>query len=213
MDQKKTGNLLRELRKTFGFTQEQVAEKLGVSGRTISRWETGAYMPDISMLVDIAEMYDVDVREIIDGERKDENMNSEVKEVAEKMADYSTMEKNNMLKWFKMMGVGTMIISFCLILINIIRLFILHDKLPTYEWPLFLVGFISPDALLLYVMFAFSFVVVLFAGGRFKSIGQNSKTVKVTKFIIVAAIILAIVAVIEAAIGIVRILVITQYMR
>ena len=67
--------------------------------------------------------------------------------------------------------------------------------------------------MLLYVIFAFSFVVVLFAGGRFKSIGQNSKTVKVTKFIIVAAIILAIVAVIEAAIGIVRILVITQYMR
>ena len=56
-------------------------------------------MPDISLLVTIAEMYDVDVREIIDGERKKENMNSEVKEVAVKMADYSTMEKKNMLKW------------------------------------------------------------------------------------------------------------------
>jgi len=67
MDQKKTGNFLRELRKTKGLTQEQVAEKLGISSRTISRWETGVYMPDISMLVDIAEMYDVDVREIIDG--------------------------------------------------------------------------------------------------------------------------------------------------
>ena len=89
MDQKKIGNFLRELRKNMGFTQEQAAEKLGISSRTISRWETGAYMPDISMLIDIAELYDVDIREIIDGERKEENMNSEVKEVAEKMVDYS----------------------------------------------------------------------------------------------------------------------------
>ena len=212
MDQKKTGNLLRELRKTIGFTQEQVAEKLGVSGRTISRWETGAYMPDISMLVDIAEMYDVDVREIIDGERKEENMNSEVKEVAEKMADYSTMEKNNMLKWFKMMGVGTMIISFCLIVMDILRAFILSYKMSTLTWEIVVSSFISPFALLLYVMFAFSFVVVLFAGGRFKSIGQDSKTVKVTKFIIVAAIVLAVVAVIESVIGIVGIVVFTQNM-
>ena len=75
MDQKKIGNFLKDLRKANGFTQEQVAEKLGTSSRTISRWETGAYMPDISLLVAIAEMYDVDVREIIDGERKEENMN------------------------------------------------------------------------------------------------------------------------------------------
>ena len=62
MDQKKIGGFLRELRKSAGFTQEQAAEKLGISSRTISRWETGAYMPDISMLVDIAELYDVDIR-------------------------------------------------------------------------------------------------------------------------------------------------------
>ena len=41
MDQKKIGNFLKDLRKANGFTQEQVAEKLGTSSRTISRWETG----------------------------------------------------------------------------------------------------------------------------------------------------------------------------
>lgn len=41
MDQKKKGDFLRELRKNRGFTQEQAAEKLGISSRTISRWETG----------------------------------------------------------------------------------------------------------------------------------------------------------------------------
>ena len=55
-------------------------------------------MPDISMLVEIAEFYEVDIREIIDGERKSENMNEEVKEVAEKLSDYAGEEKINMIK-------------------------------------------------------------------------------------------------------------------
>lgn len=198
MDQKKIGGFLRELRKSAGFTQEQAAEKLGISSRTISRWETGAYMPDISMLVDIAELYDVDIREIIDGERKEENMNREVKEVAEKMADYSTMEKNNIFKWFKMMGIGTMIISLCLILLNCIRPFAIHDMMPVFEWRILFANMISPDALLMYVMLAFSIVVTVFATGRYQSIGQNSKTVMLTKLIIVVAIILAFIAVFES---------------
>ena len=198
MDQKKIGGFLRELRKSAGFTQEQVAEKLGISSRTISRWETGAYMPDISMLVDIAELYDVDIREIIDGERKEENMNSEVKEVAEKMADYSTMEKNNIFKWFKMMGIGTMIISLCLILLNCIRPFAIHDMMPIFEWRILLANMISPYALLMYVMFAFSIVVTVFATGRYQSIGQNSKTVRLTKLIIIIAITLAFISVLES---------------
>ena len=198
MDQKKIGSFLRELRKNEGLTQEQVAEKLGISSRTISRWETGAYMPDISMLVGIAEMYDVDVREIIDGERKEENMDSEVKEVAEKMADYSTMEKNNMLKWFKMMGIGTMIISLCLIILNFVRPFAMRDLMPSLEWRMIFANLISPNALLMYVMLAFSLVVIVFASGKVQSIGQDSKTVKLTKLIIIASIIIAVAAVIES---------------
>ena len=132
-------------------------------------------------------------------EREEENMNSEVKEVAEKMADYSTMEKNNMLKWFKMMGIGTMIISLCLMLLNFIRSFVLRDIMPSFEWSMVLATLISSHALLMYVLFAFSLVVVVFASGRFQSIGQNSKTVKLTKLIIVAAIILALVSVVESA--------------
>ena len=64
MDQKKTGSFLRELRKEHGITQEQFAEKLGVSARTISRWETGNNMPDISLLSEIADYYDVGIPEM-----------------------------------------------------------------------------------------------------------------------------------------------------
>ena len=80
MDQIKIGSFLKELRKEKNLTQENLAEKLNVSNRTISRWETGSNMPDIGMLVEIAEFYDVSIPEIINGERKSENMNQETKE-------------------------------------------------------------------------------------------------------------------------------------
>lgn len=89
MEQKKVGSFLKELRKEKNLTQEQLAEQLNVSGRTVSRWETGSNMPDISILVELAEFYDVSIPEIINGERKGENMNEEVKETALKLSDYA----------------------------------------------------------------------------------------------------------------------------
>lgn len=93
MEQQKIGSFLKELRKEKNLTQEQLAEKLNVSGRTVSRWETGTNMPDISLLVELAEFYEVSIPEIIDGERKSENMNEEVKETALKLSDYVEMIK------------------------------------------------------------------------------------------------------------------------
>lgn len=89
MKQERIGSFLKELRKEKNLTQEQLAEQLNVSGRTVSRWETGSNMPDISILVDLAEFYNVSIPEIIDGERKSEKMNKEVKETALKISDYA----------------------------------------------------------------------------------------------------------------------------
>lgn len=98
MDQKQIGSFLKELRKEKKLTQEQLAEALNVSGRTVSRWETGNNMPDISLLVEISELFDVSIPEIINGERKSENMNEEVKEVAQSMSDYALAEKEGIIK-------------------------------------------------------------------------------------------------------------------
>lgn len=98
MDQKKIGSFLKELRKEKGITQEEFAEKLNVSGRSVSRWETGSNMPDISLLIEIAEFFDVSIPEIINGERKSESMNEEVKEVADKLSDYANAEKEKLIK-------------------------------------------------------------------------------------------------------------------
>jgi transcriptional regulator with XRE-family HTH domain len=105
MDQIKVGAFLKDLRKEKGITQEQLAEELGVSGRTISRWETGKNMPDISLLVEIAEFFDVSIPEIIKGERKSENMKEETKEVVETMSDYAKAEKEQLIKSFRNMSI------------------------------------------------------------------------------------------------------------
>ena len=113
MNQIKIGEFLKELRKEKGFTQEQLAEQFNVSRRSVSRWETGSNMPDLSILVDLAEFYDVDIKEIIDGARKSEMMNEKVKEVAVKMADYAVEQKSKLLiwvRWISLVGVVLMAI-------------------------------------------------------------------------------------------------------
>ena len=92
MDQIKIAAFLKELRKSKDLTQDQLAEKLNISSRTVSRWETGSNMPDIGMLVEIADFYDVSITEIIYGERKSETMDQESRETAVAMAEYGQNE-------------------------------------------------------------------------------------------------------------------------
>ena len=90
MNQKKTGEFLKKLRREKGLTQEQLAERFYVSSRTVSRWETGSNMPDVGTLIDLADFYDVDIRELIDGERKSGMMDQETKDTLKKVAAYAT---------------------------------------------------------------------------------------------------------------------------
>ena len=91
MDQQKIGSFLKKLRKEKALTQEQLAEQLNVSARTVSRWETGTNMPDISLLVTLADFYGISIPELLDGDRKSEKMNNEVRETALKLSDYAEM--------------------------------------------------------------------------------------------------------------------------
>ena len=84
MDTKKIGAFLKQCRKEKNLTQEQLAEKFGVSARTVSRWETGTNLPDLSILVELAEYYDVEMRELLDGERS-QAMNKEMRETLDKL--------------------------------------------------------------------------------------------------------------------------------
>lgn len=98
MNLEKIGFFLRELRKEKGMTQEQLSEVFGVAPRTVSRWETGRNMPDLGILIQIADYYDVDIQEILNGERKSETMDKEMKDTLLKVADYSELEKEKAIK-------------------------------------------------------------------------------------------------------------------
>ena len=92
MNQEKIGGFLKELRKQKGLTQQQIAEKFNVSNRTISRWENGNNMPDLDILIEISDYYEVDLREILNGERKSDNMDKEIKETVLQAVDYTNTE-------------------------------------------------------------------------------------------------------------------------
>jgi transcriptional regulator with XRE-family HTH domain len=109
MDMIKIGKFLQELRKENSLTQEQLAEQLGVARRTVSRWETGNNMPDLDILVELSDLYSVDLREILSGERKSENMDQELKETVLQVADYSSEEKNRMLRRMHLLFIAGLI--------------------------------------------------------------------------------------------------------
>ena len=69
MDTKKIGIFLKELRNKKGMTQEQLGEMVGVSNKTISRWETGNYMPPVDCLNMLSDIYNISINEILAGER------------------------------------------------------------------------------------------------------------------------------------------------
>ncbi len=98
IDQIKIGCFLKELRKEKKLTQEQLAEKFGVSSRSVSRWENGNTMPELGILVELADFYEIDIKEIIDGERKSGIMKKEEKETLRKVADYAEIEKKLVVK-------------------------------------------------------------------------------------------------------------------
>ena len=98
MNQAKIGRFLQELRKDRGFTQEQLAEQLGVARRTVSRWETGSNLPDLDILIELSDLYCVDLRELLDGERREDKMNKDMEETVIKVAEYGNEQKQRMTR-------------------------------------------------------------------------------------------------------------------
>ena len=129
MDLIKTGKFLQELRKEKGLTQEQLAEQMGVARRTVSRWETGSNAPDLDILIDLSDFYEVDLREILSGERKSEHMNEELKETVLQVADYSNEEKMRILRRMHWMFIAGLIGFAAFLVITLLGL----DKTSPYE--------------------------------------------------------------------------------
>ena len=80
MDTKMIGSFLKELRKENNMTQEQLGERIGVTNKTVSRWETGNYMPPAESLILLSDIYGISINEILAGKRVEMD---ELKEVAD----------------------------------------------------------------------------------------------------------------------------------
>ena len=107
MELTKIGQFIAELRKEHGYTQEQLGDKIGVTNKTISRWETGMYLPPADTLLMISELFDVSINEILSGKKLSVE---EYKEAAEenlkqtiKVSSFSLKEKIDYFKkkWLK----------------------------------------------------------------------------------------------------------------
>mgnify|MGYP000474663127 FL=1 len=95
MDQIKIGKFISELRKEKGMTQEQLAVKLGVTQKSVSRWETGKNMPDLSLLQLLSAELGISVSELLDGEKISTVENKNVDEAINQIIDYSIKLKRH----------------------------------------------------------------------------------------------------------------------
>ena len=153
MDLVLVGQFIRDLRKEKGDTQEELAEKFYVSRRTVSRWETGANLPDIDILIELADYFNVDLREILNGKRKD-NMKEDLKETAINVNEYNK-EK------FKRTKIITLVHLVLGILALTAAMILLTIELPDTFWFGFLKGALLGTA------FAAILIAILYVTGIF----------------------------------------------
>lgn len=106
MNQQKIGQFLRECRKEKDITQAQLAEMLGVTNRSVSRWENGSNLPDLDILIEMADYYGVELRELLDGERRSGSMNQELEETVLKVAEYSNEDKIKFTQRMHLLFIG-----------------------------------------------------------------------------------------------------------
>lgn len=134
MDMISTGKFIAELRKQQGLTQEQLGEKIGVTNKTVSRWETGKYLPPADVLLTMSELFGVSINEILSGTRLTD---TEYKNAAEKNlvqavrnSSFSLKEKTDYYrkKWLKEHIADMVFMGICIIAI-IAAGFIFHETL------------------------------------------------------------------------------------
>ena len=101
MEIQKIGAFLADLRRQKGWTQEQLGEKLGVTNKTVSRWETGSYLPPVEMLQCLSDLYGITINEILSAERLDEQAYREKAEENIKSALVSRFTLQERMDYFK----------------------------------------------------------------------------------------------------------------
>lgn len=102
MDMIRIGKFIAELRKKQGLTQEQLGENIGVTNKTISRWETGTYLPPADALMAMSELFSVSINEILSGRRlSDQEYKNAAEENLVQSIRTSSFELKDRIEFFK----------------------------------------------------------------------------------------------------------------
>lgn len=108
MDQVKIGAFIAQLRRERGWTQEELGERLGVTNKTISRWENGNYMPSIEMLTLLGKEFGVTLNELLEGRKLDE---ADFRAAAdEKLAQAMARPGERLRRWLERYGTFTAVV-------------------------------------------------------------------------------------------------------
>ena len=98
MNQENIGKFIAECRKEKNMTQQELAEKLGVTDRAISNWENGRRLPDLSLISLVANELDVSVAELLNGRKLNKEELEELKTTIDKLLEYNTVEEIKKIK-------------------------------------------------------------------------------------------------------------------
>ena len=118
MDQIKIGKFISDLRKEKGLTQAQLSEKLGITDRAVSKWETGRSMPDASIMLELCEILGISVNELLSGEVLEmNNYNEKVEKNLLEIVKQKEEADKRLLKMEIVLGLLISIVFFVLIFI------------------------------------------------------------------------------------------------
>jgi len=126
MDQIKTGKFIAEMRKKQSYTQRQLADILGISDKTVSKWETGNGLPDVSLMMPLCDLLHISINELLSGERLSE---SEYKQQAEENMMNLMMERAESKK-----KILLSVIVCSLTILSGVTLFVLSGALEMGTW-------------------------------------------------------------------------------
>lgn len=103
MDQVRIGRFIAQLRREKGWTQEELGERVGVTNKTVSRWENGNYMPSIEILTLLSKTFGVSLNELLEGRNMDDG--AEFRAAAdEKLADALRSPWERFQRWLNRYG-------------------------------------------------------------------------------------------------------------
>ena len=125
MDQIKIGKFIATLRKEQNMTQVELASKLGVTDRAVSKWENGRGLPDLSLVVSLAEVLGVTINELLSGERiEEEQYQEKLEENIVQTIEYSKNKIRSTKKNFATISIIVFIVVFLVIII--VRIVIIY---------------------------------------------------------------------------------------